>query len=97
MTAERMKDEGFLIEVLEMDRDQIKKFRYSNSTTEGIREIHTPSAVHVVGGHVATREYAYGIALIGVRNKEGDIRWVCDGAVLNRRWVLSASHCFIQR
>ena len=50
---------------------------------------------HIVGGSIAKLgEYPY-MALLGY-NVDGDTLYACGGSLLNKKYVLTAAHCFDQ-
>ena len=52
---------------------------------------------HIVGGKIAKLgEFPY-MALFGYDVGSGKIQYACGGSVINKKYVLTAAHCFDQR
>lgn len=50
-------------------------------------------AVSVVGGFESQRNAWPWMALLGKRERNGEINWFCGGSLINEQWILTAAHC----
>ncbi|KAL7641027.1 UNVERIFIED_CONTAM: hypothetical protein RMT77_008164 [Armadillidium vulgare] len=93
-TAEKLKADGFNVEVNRVGYgDVLCNFTFSNETYEDTFAYDYIGSISAFPEETNKVTRSYYMALIGERNGS-EVKWMCDGALINHRWILSSAHCF---
>lgn len=55
------------------------------------------NVMNAVGGENSLRAAWPWMALLGFRERDGNIDWFCAGVLINDQWILTAAHCLDER